>query len=439
MFVGIRRVAVIAVLAALSVTYDLGAAPAAVTAPVAKTNLTTRFDALRDQYGKAVTQIEQANLYKAQDALTAYGKGLDAALTALKKQGNLDAFLLAQEEKKRFEAEKIVPEVSGKKDLAEIDRLAGEYKKALASARDGNAKATLALNKRYELAWDSFVKESVQANEIELAKKAKEELTHVRSASVSVASADAAATETSPPKDEPPVPAAKRTLPQPLRRGLVLWYPFDRDERGRATDVSVRKNSGEVKGARWTSKGKVGGGYQFDGNDDYIDSKNVSLVKGFSGVTLSVWACASANVQYAGIATACSQNSKDVLMIGEGPAGKRQASFYVGNGARYEGAGSLPSGELEPGAWHHMAGTWKSPKSGGDGLLRIYFDGILSGTSAQPLDGVIAQTTSLKIGWDDVPLGSPENRHFNGLIDEVMVYDRALTEEEVVQIYDAQK
>ncbi|MEI6218855.1 MAG: LamG domain-containing protein, partial [bacterium] len=146
-----------------------------------------------------------------------------------------------------------------------------------------------------------------------------------------------------------------------------------------------------------------------------------------------------ANVPYAGIVTACSQNSKDLLMMSEGPAGRRQATFYVGNGARYDGVSAVPPGVFAPKGWHHLAGTWKSLKIGGDGLLRMYFDGILNSTSKQPLDGVISQTTSLKIGWDDVYLNVPESRRFKGLVDEVMIYDSALSETEVKQIYDAQK
>ena len=224
-----------------------------------------------------------------------------------------------------------------------------------------------------------------------------------------------------------------------LGQGLVLYYSFDNDNGDRIIDQSGKRNDGVVKGAKWTPKGIRGGAYRFDGVDDFIDSGNSSLANGFSEVTLSVWACTSANVPYAGIATACSQNSKDLLMMSEGPAGKRQATFYVGNGARYDGVSAVPSGVFVPDTWHHLAGTWKSPKIGGDGLLRMYFDGILNSTSTQPLDGVISQTTSLKIGWDDVQLPSPENRRFNGLIDEVMIFNRALSDSEIKQIYDAQK
>ncbi len=224
-----------------------------------------------------------------------------------------------------------------------------------------------------------------------------------------------------------------------LEGRLILYYSFDVEEESRARDGSTKKNDGQVFGAKWTPKGIRGGAYQFDGSNDYIDSMSTSLANGLGEVTLSAWACSFASSPHAGIATACSSNSRDLLMLSEGYPGKRQATFYVGNGARYDGVSAVPPGVFAPGAWHHLAGTWKSPESGGDGLLRMYFDGALSSTSAAPLDGRIAQTTSLKIGWDDATHASPENRRFNGLIDEVMLFDKAMTEQEVRQIYDAQK
>jgi hypothetical protein len=231
---------------------------------------------------------------------------------------------------------------------------------------------------------------------------------------------------------------SESALPESLQRRLVLYYSFDRDEGAKVTDGSGKRNDGEVHGAKWIAKGIRGGAYQFDGNDDHIDSMNASLANGFSEVTLSVWAYTFANSPHAGIATACFPNGKASLMISEGYADKRQATFYVGNGTRYDGVSAVPIGVLAPETWHHLAGIWKSPTIGGDGLLRMYFDGMLSSTSTQPLDGAIAQTTSLKIGWDDTP-NQPDNRRFNGIIDEVMIFDHALTERDVRQIYDGQK
>ena len=64
---------------------------------------------------------------------------------------------------------------------------------------------------------------------------------------------------------------ADGSLDASFRKGLVLHYSFDRDENDKVTDKSGKGNHGEVNGAKWTAKGKVGGAYEFDGIDDYIE------------------------------------------------------------------------------------------------------------------------------------------------------------------------
>lgn len=437
-----RRITALAAFAAVFATHALGA-----TNKVGSAAAASRLDALKSQYDAAVKHADTTLLSRSLDALNAYGKGLAAAQESLQRQGKLDAFLLIQAEKKRFDSEKTVLGPSGKAEAAELDRLTGVYNRALSSARADQMKSMLALKQRYAASLDRLVKELMLSNDIEQATKANDESKRVQAEMAALQSELPSAEQATEqaaeePRDESAEPGARRSsisrIPLPLRPWLVLCYSFDREEKGKVTDSSAKKNTGKVMGARWTPKGKVGGAYQFDGGADYIDTLNPSLANGFKEVTVSVWAHALANTHCAGIASACSPDSKHLLMMTEGGGGKRQPTFYVGNGTRYDGVSTAP-GVFAPGAWHHLAGTWKSPKGGGDGLLRIYFDGVLSSTSSTPLDGLISQTTSLKIGWDDVPLVVPENRRFNGFIDEVMIFDHALTERDIRKIYDSQK
>jgi len=54
-------------------------------------------------------------------------------------------------------------------------------------------------------------------------------------------------------------------MPAILARSLVLHYSFDRDEGVVVTDQSPKKNNGSIRGAQFATKGKSGGGMQFDG------------------------------------------------------------------------------------------------------------------------------------------------------------------------------
>jgi beta-galactosidase len=106
-----------------------------------------------------------------------------------------------------------------------------------------------------------------------------------------------------------------------------------------------------------------------------------------------------------------------------GLASGRQFNFTV----YLEGVGYVSvesTGGYSSGVWHHIAGTF-------DGVeLKLYVNGMLVGTTAAV--GSIAQT--------DVPLAIGRNSnqatdHWRGDIDELRLYNRALSEEEVAVLY----
>jgi hypothetical protein len=81
---------------------------------------------------------------------------------------------------------------------------------------------------------------------------------------------------------------------------------------------------------------------------------------------------------------------------------------------------------LNDGTWHYVVGTWDHET----GNMFIYVDGKLDGTDTQSAMAVSNQ--DLYIGVADVT-----NGYFNGLIDEVKIYDYALTEEQIQANYIA--
>ena len=113
----------------------------------------------------------------------------------------------------------------------------------------------------------------------------------------------------------------------------------------------------------------------------------------------------------------------------------------INEGTSYVGAGTLwgngyPSGfGLIPGQWHHIAGT-------SDGsLLRLYVDGHLKSAMVQ-LGNISPMRTAsfLAFGSEDGDSNNPSgtaNRYFFGLIDEVSIYNRALSPDEIAAIYTA--
>jgi len=94
------------------------------------------------------------------------------------------------------------------------------------------------------------------------------------------------------------------------------------------------------------------------------------------------------------------------------------------------GGGSLNvTHNFQIGEWHHIAVV-------GDGSnLRIYFDGVLQGTGGTPTSSYGSSSYGFNIGGGGV--FDATGNFFNGLIDEVAVWTRALSQAEITQIYQA--
>lgn len=95
--------------------------------------------------------------------------------------------------------------------------------------------------------------------------------------------------------------------------------------------------------------------------------------------------------------------------------------FYYYNGSSWPSI-TIDIDDLRDGQWHHVAGSFDAST----GQLQVFVDGILVGSRSG--SGVIIYTKG-----NDFHIGSMNGgRHFNGNMDELKVYDRALTDAEIV-------
>ena len=198
----------------------------------------------------------------------------------------------------------------------------------------------------------------------------------------------------------------------------ILALPFDvnvsSDERGMIVDYSRFLGAGTKTSATWTQYGKVGGAYTFTGVNDRIILPS-ALVSGTGDFTLSAWIYPTGTTGYIMGNYAPVNNSGGIKLYIE--QGVLKLSIQ---GAQVSGS-SIPVG-----AWHHVSATRKA------GVARLYIDGVLNATSATGLEGQIAGLRNFAIG------NGPEygTDHFQGTIDEVRVFSRALTDAEILSLYN---
>ena len=213
----------------------------------------------------------------------------------------------------------------------------------------------------------------------------------------------------------------------PITAGLVAAYEFT----GNADDVSGNGNNGVVNGATLTADrfGNAGSAYSFDGVDDYINSSDTFAPQGDGAI--SFWfRDTSGSLQGGGIVSSRSDNGylDGDLLIGNEEGGPGFRSIFWGDGHQNGWGGT---GGLVPpvDTWHHAVLSW-----GSSDAAHLYIDDleILPSAPTYPIFGNLP----VAIGRQGCLCGGvPNYKYFVGLIDDVYIYDRALSPTEVSTLY----
>lgn len=203
--------------------------------------------------------------------------------------------------------------------------------------------------------------------------------------------------------------------------GLVLNFGFD-ESSGSATDSSGNGHLGTILGA--TRIGGVrGGAIQFDGVDDWITVADAASLDLTAGMTLQAWVRPDA------------MEGWETLMLKERGAGDFAYALYAHDGGSLPGGAPVPSGNVRAGGTHQTlrgttqlpAGVWTHVATTYDGVTqRLYINGVQVASRAQ--SGPIAVSAGvLRIGGN----ASFDGEFFHGAVDEVRIFNRALTAAEI--------
>ena len=199
---------------------------------------------------------------------------------------------------------------------------------------------------------------------------------------------------------------------------LVAWYPAE----GNAVDVKSGSNGAALNGAGFAS-GKVFQGFTFNGTTAVIEvPNNAAWDFGANDFTVETW------VNFSAI------SGSDVLVgHSEGSGSVNKWLFWLQNGKlEFHMNGSAVSNitsdaSFTPalGLWYHVAVT----RSGN--AYKFYVDGAQNGTDRFDSNVVPAANAPLTLGKAEA-LAS-----VNGLLDEVQIFNRALSAAEVLSVYNA--
>ena len=228
--------------------------------------------------------------------------------------------------------------------------------------------------------------------------------------------------ELDPPNTEKGDVWSFRTLPNiPVTDpNLVGWWKFDEGIGTAAFDWSGYGNHAALKGGPQWVIGQVGGALEFDGSDSYVAAPHIPLNS--RSFTIAMWINP---VLY----------TNEQVFFGQHESGSSDLSMHFRLGGPNIGGGNVPPrgvrmgfysndldtpGELiEDDTWYHIAFWYDFENQ----TRRIYVDGVQQAEdAATPYLGTSGET---RIGqWNN-------SQWYRGMIDDVRIYNRALTPEEI--------
>lgn len=187
--------------------------------------------------------------------------------------------------------------------------------------------------------------------------------------------------------------------------GIVSWWPGE-GEGSEVWDV-VGPNDGTLENGSTRAAGKVGQAFSLDAVDDFVGAPAVD-VGDLQQLTVEVWVKLNAILPARVQRFVTLGNEKAVLRLSW-----ENLEFYM----RIDGqlVFLLGGSALQAGVFHHVVGTYDGS------AMKLFVDGVEIGSRA--VSGMVETTDFLHFSSSDEPLG--------GLLDEITVYDRALSAEEI--------
>jgi hypothetical protein len=196
--------------------------------------------------------------------------------------------------------------------------------------------------------------------------------------------------------------------------GLVAAYGFNEGSGVQVADGSGQGNGGTISSATWTASGRFGAALSFNGTSSWVTVADAASLDLTTGMTIEAWVNPAAGTGWRAV------------VLKETPGGLAYALYSANNASRPAGyvhingdIGLNGTAAIALNTWTHVALTY-------DGAtMRMFVNGAQVSSRAQT-GSIVVAPGALRIGGDSV-----WGEYFKGLIDEVRIYNRALTATEI--------
>ncbi|MDH3249254.1 MAG: putative Ig domain-containing protein [Acidimicrobiia bacterium] len=223
----------------------------------------------------------------------------------------------------------------------------------------------------------------------------------------------------------PASPGASATTPS-ADPSLLGWWPLDDGSGGTAVDATPNARHGILfNGPTWAGSGEIAGTLTFDGADDRVDFDH-TILDGATDLTVAMWVRTTDTGIQALISGANVGNDAEYeWFLLSNP--DLRLRFYTGEqNVTYVW---WPTPTVADGEWHHFTVL----RDDANDIAELFIDGASQGTRSAVLNQLQLDPGGLVLAQDQDVVGGgfDPDQAFNGSLDEVRIYDRLLSADEI--------
>lgn len=211
----------------------------------------------------------------------------------------------------------------------------------------------------------------------------------------------------------------------------ISHWKFD-EQTGTFAEDSIGYHDGTLTSfptdnSQWV-EGKVGNALSFDGIDDYVDVGNDSSLDMTNGFTVSAW------VKTDGF------GPTQIILAKDHPGQRAYVLYfhYSNTAVNFQVFDTditytvlVGNSSLSADQWYHVVGTYEYV-SDESSVLKVYVNGVLDNSTSTAVGPVQSTSSNVNIGRRSYP---GHESPFDGSIDEVRIYDEALSQDEILWLY----